>query len=217
MAGALDLLVGILRIIDITRALSPDIMVYPGDLKPDWETVDHGQFRTTSLHMSSHSGTHIDAPLHYIEGAMSIDHIPLSLLVGDAWIADLSSHRRGLQPEHFGGVPPGTERLLIRTGFSDAEVFSPDYPYLTPESALWLIERGIMCVGIDSPSIEIFKGDGAVHRLLLEAGIIIIELLDLASVAEGRYFMAALPLPLKGADGSPARVILIENGEEAFQ
>ncbi|MDT8358545.1 MAG: cyclase family protein [Methanomicrobiaceae archaeon] len=206
-----------MNIIDITRAFSPDIVVYPGDLKPEWETVKNGQYRTTLLHMSSHSGTHIDAPLHYFEHAMSIDQIPLSLLVGDVWVQDLSSHRGEIQPEHLEGLPPGTGRLLIRTCFSGKDEFSPDYPYLTPESSRWLRDRGVRCVGVDSPSIEVFQGDGTVHRLLLESGIIIIELLDLAKVAEGRYLMAALPLPLKGVDGSPARVILIENGEEEFQ
>ena len=216
MAGRAVLQVEILNIIDVTRALSPDIVVYPGDLVPEWETADNGQYRTTLLRISSHSGTHIDAPLHYFKEAMSIDQVPLSLLVGEVWVSDLSSLRGEIQPEHLEEIPPGTGRLLIRTCFSEAERFSPDYPYLTPESARWLRDRGVRCVGVDSPSIEVFGGDGTVHRLLLEAGIIIIELLDLADVAEGRYLMAALPLPLKGVDGSPARVILIEKREEEF-
>jgi arylformamidase len=104
----------------------------------------------------------------------------------------------------------GVRTLLIRTSFSGMQSFSPDYRHLGPDAAAELAARGVRCVGIDTPSVESYGGDGTVHRRLLGAGMAIVELLDLSAVPEGDYLMIALPLRLREGDGSPARVVLLD-------
>lgn len=197
-------------IYDISRVLSPDMIVYPGDRVPAMEQVDTGQYRVTDLTMSSHSGTHIDAPSHYVEEGTSIDKVPLEFLVGPAQVLDLSHVDGCITAEDLGGISPDTKRVLIKTAFNGSNEFTPDYPSLSTEAARHLVSKGIWCVGIDSPSIEEYLGDGSVHRILLEKEIAIIELLDLAEVSESHYYMVALPLRMQGIDGAPARVILFD-------
>jgi arylformamidase len=105
----------------------------------------------------------------------------------------------------------GISRVLLKTAFSTCTVFREDYPSLTIDAAQYLIKNGVQCIGIDSFSIEAFICDGAVHRELLGNDCAIIELLDLSGVGEGDYTMVALPLRLSGLDGSPARVILLQD------
>ncbi|MCX6698199.1 MAG: cyclase family protein, partial [Methanoregula sp.] len=115
---------------------------------------------------------------------------------------------------HLKGRIGNAERLLLKTTFSSRDRFSEDYPHITLDAARLITRSGIVCVGIDSPSIEVYDCDGTVHRELLCHGCIIIELLDLSTVPEGDYEMVALPLRLCGLDGSPARVVLIKREED---
>lgn len=199
-----------MTIYDVTRELSHLTMVFPGDPAPDLKRIDRSDYFITSLCMTSHSGTHIDAPAHIIRGGTTIDKIPLDILVGKAQVADLTAVKGAIGPKDLENQLPCSKRLLIKTSFSSQQKFSPEFPYLSLEAAEYIISEGITCVGIDTPSVESFNGDGTVHRRLLGAGVIIIELLDLSMVPEGEYDMAALPLRLKGLDGSPARVLLFE-------
>jgi arylformamidase len=115
---------------------------------------------------------------------------------------------------HIRSAVSGTERILLKTDFSGKEFFYPDYPHLAYSAAELLTDRGMKCIGIDSPSIEACQCDGSVHRRLLGHGCIIIELLDLSQVDAGDYRMVALPLRLAGIDGAPARVVLFEEDGE---
>jgi arylformamidase len=201
-----------MTIFDVTRPLSPGTLVYPGDIVPAFRAEDHGAYIIAGLTLSTHSGTHIDAPSHYLRNDATVDRIPAGHLLGKCSVADLSGVAGEIMPEHLGDIPPGTRRVLFRTSFSGRFAFSPDYPSLSPAAAVVLAGSGILCVGIDSPSIERFGGDGSVHRTLLGAGVAIIELLDLIRVPAGEYDMVALPLRLEGLDGSPARVLLSDEG-----
>ena len=163
--------------------------------------------------MSTHSGTHIDAPAHYLPGEQTIDRIPLERLVGPCRVLDLHDVSGLIGSGDLEGKIGGADRVLLKTWFSGSEIFDPRYPGLDVTAAELILGHGISCIGIDSPSIEPFEGDGAVHRRLLGAGTVIIEFLDLSGVTEGDYFMAALPLRLKGLDGSPARVVLMNREE----
>jgi arylformamidase len=117
--------------------------------------------------------------------------------------------------DHLEGRLDGVSRFLLKTSFSGTDRFNEIYPALALDAAHMITARKMNCVGIDTPSIESYGCDGSVHRKLLSCRCIIIELLDLSDVQEGDYDMVALPLRLKGLDGSPARVVLIErNGEE---
>ena len=197
---------------DVTRPLGPGIPVYPGDAVPTFRSRALEGSLVTDLHLTTHSGTHLDAPSHYLSGGTTVDRIPLSHMVGRALVLDLRDAPDAIPASALSGRIRGHSRLLLRTRFSASASFSSDYPCLTPEAAALLAEAGITTVGIDSPSIEAFAGDGSVHRLLLDRGMVILEMLDLDGVPEGTYWLVALPLRLEGLDGSPARVILIDEG-----
>jgi len=195
---------------DVTRPLGPRTMVFPGDAAPSFRSRSLGGSVVSDLSLSTHSGTHIDAPSHYLPGGTPVDRIPMGHLVGRAMVLDLREAPSGIPVSALTGRIRGHTRLLLRTRFSASPVFSPDYPHLTAGAAAMVTRAGITTLGIDSPSVEAFSGDGSVHRLLLGRGMVILELLDLDGVPEGSYWMVALPLRLEGMDGSPARVILID-------
>ena len=200
------------RLIDVTRPLAPDGIVYSGDTVPEFRQRDSGIYLISDLRMSSHSGTHIDAPVHYLKKGMTVDEIPLSAIIGECRVLDLTEAAGKISAEDLSGRIDGTTRLMIRTRYSGIHRFEQDYPCLDLSAARILTEKGVRCVGIDSPSIEEFNCDGSVHRELLGKGCIIIELLDLSQVSAGTYDLMALPLLLRGMDGSPARVVLCEKG-----
>lgn len=196
-------------VIDLTRSLSPETMVYPGDPEVRFTSFDEAGATVTSLSICSHSGTHIDAPRHYSTDGAGVDQIPLTHLVGRCRVIDLQQAGDEISAKDLGDRLCGASRVLIKTRFSRETTFDQHYPALSSEAAALLCREKVVCVGIDTPSVERFTGDGTVHRQLLGGGIAIIELLTLAGVAEGEYWLTALPLSLKGLDGAPARVVLI--------
>jgi arylformamidase len=197
-----------MRYYDVTRHLENNMLVYPGDIEPTFHQKDHGKYLISDLHLSSHSGTHIDAPTHYLKTGNTIDCIPLESLIGSCRVIEVGGSSALISHEQIAGKIVGEKRIILRTSFSGNNVFSENYPSLSLEAAEYLISCGVVCVGIDSPSIEAYDCDGEVHRHLLNNNCIIIELLELTGVTEGIYEMIALPLKLTGLDGSPARVIL---------
>jgi arylformamidase len=203
----------LVKIIDITRPLSEGVLIYPGDVSPVFRQEDHGHYFVTDLHLSTHTGTHIDAPLHYLKNGAAIDTIPLSHVVGMCRVLDVTRAGTLIKANHLQGRLEGIERLLLKTSFSGIDRFCENYPSLTADAARLITGYDMKCVGIDSPSIESYECDGTVHRELLSHGCIIIELLDLSGVEEGDYSLVALPLRFTGLDGSPARVVLFENRE----
>jgi len=198
------------RIFDITRPLAPGCMVYPGDSVPGFAQEDHGNYRITDIQISSHSGTHIDAPSHYLDEGAGVDEIPLSHLIGWCRVADLTRVKGEISPHDLEGKTGGAKKILLKTSFSGQDNFVEDYPAIGDEAAAFLAAQRIHCIGTDAPSIEKFNSSGSVHTRLLSAGIVIIEMLDLRCVPEGEYWLIALPLRLKGLDGSPCRALLIE-------
>jgi len=202
-----------MKIIDATRPLINGMLGYPRDIIPSFSQADHGRYLISDLHLSSHTGTHIDAPVHYLKSGDTIDTIPLSHLIGRCRVIDVREAGTLITAAHLSGALDGVKRLLLKTRFSGQTTFTEEYPSLTLDAACLITDHGVECVGIDSPSIESFNCDGSVHCQILGKGCIIIELLDLSGVLEGDYEMVALPLRLAGLDGSPARVILMEKEE----
>jgi arylformamidase len=199
-----------MKLIDITRPLTAGMLVYPGDMVPSFCQADHGRYLISNLHMSSHTGTHIDAPAHYLKNGDTIDRIPLDHIIGSCRVVDVSgAENSSITAADLRGRLRGVRRLLLKTSFSSRDTFCEDYPSLAYDAACSITDSRIECVGIDSPSVESYVCDGSVHRRLLANGCLIIELLDLSDVPEGDYEMMALPLRLAGLDGSPARVILM--------
>ena len=206
---------------DISRPLSAQLPVWPGDPPVEIARLGTGAGSEPSVSrvcLSSHAGTHVDPPAHYLRDGTTVDRLPLDVLVGPAWLAHLAG------PSHVtatalaaAGIPAGTQRLLLRTANSDAPLnpadFDPSFIGLTEDAARWLLAAGIRLVGIDGPSIEPFESPGDPgHRLLLGAGVIIVEGLVLAGVSPGPYQFYCLPLPIAGGDGAPARAVLIDEG-----
>lgn len=213
-----------MRIYDVTVPISESIPVWPGQSRVRIEktsSIDGGDpANATRLHLSSHTGTHVDAPYHFVERGLTVDRLPLDLLMGPAFVAEVDDPEENvigvydLASLHF---PRDTTRLLIKTSNSyfwedRLSEFERDYAHLTPKTAKWLIGRGIQLLGVDYLSVEAWNArDFRVHRALLEAGIVIIEGLNLARVPAGACQLVCLPLKVKGSDGAPARVLVIRD------
>lgn len=170
------------------------------------------------LAMGVHSGTHMDGPVHFIRTAPGLDEMPLSATMGEARVVQID-HPNEITAAELGrhDLQPG-DRVLFRTLNStrcwQTDRFVEDFVYISELAATHLAEAGVQTVGIDYLSVGGYRTDGArVHRILLEAGIWIIEGLDLSQVAAGSFEMICLPLKLDGSDGAPARAILRPLGE----
>lgn len=204
------------RFYDLSMSIENGMISWPSDgpVKIDRvRSMEHGErLNQSRLDMSAHTGTHIDAPVHFLKDGTGIDTVPLEILIGPAVLVNIAGVREvGSQHFQSAGIPSGTERLLVKTDnekLLEKSKFDKEFTYITREGAGYLIEQGIRLVGVDYLSVaEYGKGD-AVHRALLGAGIVIIEGLDLRDVPAGSYHMTALPLRIKDCDGAPARVVL---------
>lgn len=174
------------------------------------------------LHLSAHTGTHMDAPMHFLKEHGDITTAPQSVMMGSVRVAALGKVGQ-IQPEHIrsyeertGDLQPG-ERLILRTGNSDREdwtkeEFDQNYAAITPEAARLLAERQILMVGVDYLSVGPFEVTAQTHHALLEAGIWIVEGIDLRKIKEGQYEMICLPLPIRNCDASPVRMLLRKSG-----
>ena len=205
-------LLKLLKIHDLTRTISQDMQVYPGDPQPKFNphaTIKDNKANVTRTTLGSHTGTHVDAPLHFLQKGNSIDIEPLDKFIGEAAIIDASG-KNSITAEDFSGYDiRSNDIVLIYTGTGDRRT---DFAYLDISAAEWMMEHRIKCVGIDTASIEKYgRKDAPVHKMLLASNIGIIEnLANLKQFVGSRMFFVCLPLPLKGIDGSPARAVLFD-------
>jgi arylformamidase len=216
-----------MRIHDVTATLRSDLPHWPGDtglgrrLTSDQAAGD--EFTASHLEMSVHTGTHIDAPRHFIRDGAGVDRLDISILTGPAVVVDLTHVEGAIRAEDLAASgASGATRLLARTrnsGWSRRDTnFRRDYIAFDDSAARWCIDNSVRLVGIDYLSIEPFDGDShgsPVHHSFLGAGVIVLEGLELDEVHPGHYFLVSLPLPLPDSDGAPARTILIEGFESA--
>jgi arylformamidase len=166
-----------------------------------------------------HAGTHIDAPLHIFPDGGPLESIPLTSLIGPAEVVDLPGRKMISAEELKSVTPDGTERLLIRTDNSrlwknGVKTFQEDFVALTVQAVQWIVDQGILAVGVDYLSIQSYKGDRRVHEILLSAKVTIIEGLNLSDAPPGHYELICLPIRLLGVDGAPARAVLRELPQE---
>ncbi len=172
-------------------------------------------FTVSTLSLGSHTGTHVDAPSHFLDGAPTVDSLPLEALVGPAYVAEFGgdTHITAADLDSM-AIPSDCRRVLFKTRngrFWDDDEFHTDFIALAPDAARKLADRGTRLVGIDYLSIEkIDAGPHEVHETLLAGGIVILEGLDLRRVAAGGYFLICAPLNVVGAEGAPARAFLID-------
>jgi arylformamidase len=206
------------RLYDISLPVTNDVVVYPGNppvrLAPQQEMSKGGSSNVSLLSFGSHTGTHVDAPQHMIDGAAGVDRLALEVLMGPAVVVALADDVRAVGEAELRSFQLDRQmRVLLKTRNSrfirDAE-FHKDYTYLAPDGAAYLVGLGVRLVGIDYLSIEQFhSGHHRTHKTLLGAGVVIVEGLDLAAVPAGAYELRCLPLLLSGLDGAPARAVLI--------
>jgi arylformamidase len=204
------------KIIDVTVPLSAELPTFPGDppfrAEPTHRMQDGAAYNVAQLSLGTHTGTHVDAPFHFLADGATVDALPLEILLGKARVVDLGGRDLVDRADLEALDLREDLRVLLKTrnsGQLRQQAFQEDYVYLTPDAATYLAQVGIKLVGFDYLSIEKFGSrDFAAHRALLEAGVVIVEGLDLSDVEPGEYDMTCLPLRIAGGDGSPARVVL---------
>lgn len=204
------------KLLDVSVPLSQAIPTYPGNppfqLEPIKRIADGASSNVSRLVLGTHSGTHVDAPKHFIDDAGGVETMRLDLLIGRARVIEITK-RGAITAEDLTKAGLREDlRVLFKTPNSalwNSATFHTDYAHLTESAARYLVEQGVKVVGIDYLSVEQYKKAGApAHRALLSNDVIIIEGLNLADAEPGMYEMYCLPLLIAGADGAPARVVL---------
>jgi arylformamidase len=201
------------RAIDVSVTIRSPMPIYDGNPGVDIalaQSIDRGDVANVSrLQLGAHTGTHVDAPRHFIPDAPGADQLALELFVGPCVVADATAASRRIDAELIESLDlgPGTERVLLKTSNSrlwERDSFTTDFVRLDGSGAAALVQRGVRLVGIDYLSI----GDPDAHHALLERDIGVVEGLDLRNVDPGSYFLACLPLKIADCDGAPARAVL---------
>jgi len=210
-----------MKIFDISLTISPNLPVWPGDppiVLEQIESMEKGAHANVSrLSAGVHVGTHVDAPDHFLNDRRTIEQLPLDVLTGPCYVAQLPDGIEAITAEALDGIslPADTMRILFGTSnsrlWSRGEMeFQEDFVAVTVDGANWLVDRGIKLVGVDYLSIAPYGDSVPTHTILLQAGVVVIEGLDLSAVPRGFYDLYCLPLKLLGSEGAPARTILIQ-------
>ena len=206
------------KLIDISVPLTPQLPKWPGSsgFKMVWtKRIDTGDdCNNSQIECDSHTGTHIDAPFHFLRNGKALDRIALDVFMGPCRVIYIHGQNRitaEVLSEHLAN--DYRERIILRTDNSSmwadqTKAFTYEYACLTPDGAAYLVERNIRLIGIDYLSIGDMENGAETHRILCEADIVILEGLNLESVAPGAYELICLPLNIQGAEGAPARAIL---------
>ena len=202
---------------DVTVPLRAGMPVYPGEPGPELAYFkrigEDSSANVSKVSLGSHCGTHIDAPHHFIDGRATVESLSVEAMLGPVHVVEHAgdSHITAADLEAL-NLPRGARRLLAKTRngrFWNDDEFHTDFIAFAPDAGRWLVDRGFVLVGIDYLSIEQFRSEKhEVHLALLDAGIVIVEGLDLRRVPPGRYNIACAPLKIVGAEGAPARVFL---------
>jgi arylformamidase len=208
-----------MRIYDVSVGITPQIPVWPGDSPVTLERVREiargANANVSRLECGVHVGTHVDAPAHFIEGAATVETLSLDVLNGRAYVVDLpDAEILDAATLESAGIPKGAQRVLFKTHNSEfwpseGSDFRTDFVAIDEGGAEWLVESGVQLVGIDYLSIAPYTQSQPTHGILLGAGVVVVEGLDLSEVGSGNYELHCLPLKLVGSDGAPARVILV--------
>lgn len=208
-----------MKLYDISLTLTPQAVVWPGDPAIVLERVskieEGANHNGSRLEMSVHSGTHVDAPFHFVPGGNTIESLALDVLIGEAQVVELDASVRLITAEVLlsAGLKPGVSRVLFKTRNSQywqpgVKEFQTDFVGVSADGAEYLVWQGIKLVGIDYLSIAPYKQSKETHEILLKHGVIALEGINLAEVPAGMYQLFCLPVKLGGSDGAPARAVL---------
>jgi arylformamidase len=210
-----------MRTYDISLTINESLPIWPGDDPIQIETThkleDGAIANMTHISMGVHTGTHVDAPYHFLGGETpTVESLDLQVLNGRAYVLHVPDEVNIITADVLSNsnIPPRTRRLLFRTKNSELwenpnHTFQEDFVALDASAAQYLVEKNIKLVVIDYLSIASFHEPTPTHEILLKANVIIIEGLSLSKVSQGRYTIHCLPIKIEGVDGAPARVILV--------
>jgi len=211
-----------MAIFDISIGIDENLPLWPGDpeLRLQWAAnIEQGDLvNLTELSMGIHTGTHIDAPLHFLPNGKPIDSLSLNVFVGEAQVVAIPQDVNLITVDILQDVCEiNAARILFKTKNSqlwETSKFQQDYVALEASAAQWLVDQGVQLVGIDYLSIAPFKDPAPTHEILLSNDVVIVESLDLRSVEPGLYTLICLPLKLVGREAAPARAILMSPSPE---
>lgn len=210
-----------MRFHDISVTVTSMLPTWPGDPKVELDRVEKieegANANVSRVAMGVHTGTHVDAPYHFLEDGTTVDTLPLDILIGSVQVVDLGDQVYLITADVLqkASIIPGVSRILFKTRNSQIwergeTEFQTSFVGISADGAEYLVSKGIQLVGIDYLSIAPYKNSRPTHQILLNAKVIIIEGLDLSNVKAGVYQLVCLPLKLGGSDGAPARTVLIE-------
>jgi len=206
------------NIIDITVPLTTEIPIWPGckgiQITPTMRMDEGDSSNISRLDCNLHTGTHVDAPRHFLQNGTTVEQLPLDVLVGPSYVAHLPDAADITAGDLTDlNLPSGIERLLLRTRNSElwaakTTEFRENFVALTHEAAQWIVDKGISLIGVDYLSVQRYCDDSRTHQILLGADTIVLEGLNLSNVKTGFYELICLPLKLVGTEAAPARAIL---------
>jgi len=207
-----------MKIYDISREISNSMLIYPGDAKTiikPFKKIPKSSSNTSIITIGSHVGTHVDANKHFNNKGKGVEAIPLSSLVGNCKVIDVSKAKKKIEIADLNGknIVKG-DIIILKTANSNIKgnTFKKNFVHLSEEAVRYLVKRKISTVGIDYLSIDKFhSGNHPNHHIFLSKGVTILEGLNLNGVREGSYLLAALPLKINDIDGAPVRAVLIKN------
>jgi len=211
-----------MTIYDISLSISLNLPTWPGDpgLKLEqFESMDMGaHYNATQISSSVHLGTHVDAPRHFLNDGSTVEDLPLDVLTGPCYVTQLPDGIDAITAEVLDRTEITSEMKRVLFGTSNSHYwargeskFQTDFVAITEDGAEWLVERDIKLVGVDYLSVAPYSESIPTHRVLLTAGVVIVEGLNLSNIMRGFYALYGLPLKIAGSDGAPARAILIQS------
>lgn len=211
-----------MQIYDISLTISPDLPTWPGDPPLEleqFESMDRGAHaNVTKINSSLHLGTHVDAPHHFLNDGRTVEQLLLEVLTGPCYVVQLPDGVEVITAEVLERteITPEMKRVLFGTRNSHLwargeSEFQTDFVAITEDGAEWLVSHGIQLVGVDYLSVAPYGDSVATHTVLLKAGVVLVEGLNLSNVMRGFYDLYCLPLKIARADGAPARAILIQS------
>jgi len=211
-----------MTIYDISLTISPDLPVWPGDPPLElvqFESMDKGAHNNvTRMSSCVHIGTHVDAPRHFLKDGNTVEQLPLDVLTGPCYVAQLPDGIEAITAEVLDRTEITSEMKRVLFGTRNSHLwargestFQTDFVAITEDGAEWLVESGVQLVGVDYLSVAPYGESIPTHTILLKAGVVLVEGLNLSNVMRGFYDLYCLPLKIAGSDGAPARAILVQS------
>jgi len=210
-----------MTIYDISLTISPDLPIWPGDPALELEQIESmdkgAHANVTRISAAVHLGTHVDAPHHFLNDGRTVESLPLDVLTGPCYVTQLPDGIEAITAEVLDRTEITSEMKRVLFGTRNSHwwakgetKFQTDFVAITEDGAEWLVERGVQLVGVDYLSVAPYGDSVPTHTILLKAGVVVVEGLNLAKIMRGFYDLYCLPLKIANSDGAPARAILVQ-------